>query len=192
MSFALQDGWSLGVTPSMDWFRENGASTSDALVWGATITGVKVFEGGNVLGLGLGAFSGIEENTFFPFPIVKWRFSPRWQLINPLAAGPTGPAGLELDYLTDAGWSVGVGVAWRKTRFRLSESGPVANGVGQVSGAPIFLRATRVFDGGFTLNLYGGVVVGGQLKVEDPSGNLLRKDDFDMSPIVGANFTMRF
>ncbi len=192
MSFALQDGWSLGVAPSMDWFRENGASTSDALVWGATLTGVKLFDDGNLLGLGLAAFSGIEENTFFPFPIVKWRFSPRWQLINPLAAGPTGPAGLELDYLTDAGWSVGVGVAWRKTRFRLSESGPVANGVGQVSGAPIFLRAARVFEGGFTLNLYAGVVVGGELKVEDPAGNQLRKDDFDMSPIVGANLTMRF
>jgi hypothetical protein len=192
MSFALQDGWSLGVAPSMDWFRENGASTSDALVWGATLTGVKLFDDGNLLGLGLAAFSGIEENTFFPFPIVKWRFSPRWQLINPLAAGPTGPAGLELDYLTDAGWSVGVGVAWRKTRFRLSESGPVANGVGQVSGAPIFLRAARDFEGGLTLNLYAGVVVGGELRVEDASGNLLRKDDFDPSPIVGANLTLRF
>jgi hypothetical protein len=85
-----------------------------------------------------------------------------------------------------------VGAAWRKTRFRLSESGPVANGVGQVSGAPIFLRAAREFEGGLTLNLYAGVVVAGELRVEDASGNLLRKDDFDPSPIVGANLTWRF
>lgn len=192
LSFAVQDGWRIGVAPSADWFRENGANTSDALVWGATLTAVKGFEGGNFLGLGLAAFSGIEENNFFPFPIVNWRFGPRWKLINPLAAGPTGPAGLELEYLTDSGWSVGVGAAWRKARFRLSETGPVPNGVGQVSGAPIFLRASREFDDGFTLNLYAGVVVAGQLRVENPSGVKLREDDFDVSPIVGANFTVRF
>ena len=192
MNFALQDDWILGVAPSMDWFRENGGSSSDALVWGATLSATKRFDDGNFLGLGLAAFSGIEENQFFPFPIVNWRFGPRWQLVNPLAAGPTGPAGLELDYLTDSGWTVGVGAAWRKTRFRLSQSGPVANGVGQVSGAPIFLRAAREFEGGLTLNLYAGVVVAGELRVESASGNLLRKDDFDMSPIVGANLTLRF
>jgi hypothetical protein len=192
MTFALQDDWSLGVAPSMDWFRENGAANSEALVWGATLSATKRFDNGNFLGLGLAAFSGLEENRFFPFPIVNWRFGQRWQLVNPLAAGPTGPAGLELDYLTDSGWTVGVGAAWRKTRFRLSESGPVANGVGQVSGAPIFLRAARDFEGGLTLNLYAGVVVGGELRVEDASGNLLRKDDFDPSPIVGANLTLRF
>jgi hypothetical protein len=192
MSFALQDGWILGVTPSADWFRENGASTGESLVWGATASATKRFEDGNFLGLGLAAFSGLEENRVFPFPIVNWRFSPRWQLINPLAAGPTGPAGIELDYLTDAGWTVGLGAAWRKTRFRLSETGPVANGVGQVSGAPIFLRAAREFDGGLTLSLYAGVVVAGELRVEDSSGNLVAKDDFDPSPIVGANLTLRF
>jgi hypothetical protein len=141
MSMSLQDGWSLGVAPSMDWFRENGASTSDALVWGATFTAAKRFDDGNVLGLGLAAFSGIEENTFFPFPVVNWRFSPRWRLINPLPAGPTGPAGLELDYLTDGGWSIGIGAAWRTSRFRLSQTGPVANGVGEVNVALLdFLR----------------------------------------------------
>lgn len=192
LSFALQDGWSLGVSPQLDWFRENGANTSDALVWGATVAALKRYEGGNVLGLGLAAFSGIEDNSFFPFPIVNWRFSPRWRLINPLAAGPTGPAGLELDYLADGGWTIGVGAAWRTTRFRLSASGPVPDGVGEVSGAPIFLRATREFLGNYTLNLYAGVVAGGRLRVEDASGRTVMEDDFDLSPIVGANLTVRF
>jgi hypothetical protein len=192
MSFALEEGWNLGVSPSMDWFRENGADTGESLVWGATLSASKRFEDGNFLGLGLAAFSGLEENRFFPFPIVNWRFSPRWQLINPLAAGPTGPAGLEIDYLAENGWTVGVGAAWRKSRFRLSETGPVANGIGQVSGAPVFLRAARELGGGFILNLYAGVVFGGQLRVEDAAGNLLTKEDFGTAPIVGANLTVRF
>ena len=192
VSFAVQEGWRIGIAPSVDWFRENGAKTSDALVWGATLSATKIFEGGDFLGLGLAAFSGIEENNFFPFPIVNWSFGPRWRLINPLAAGPTGPAGLELDYLTDSGWTLGAGAAWRKTRYRLSQSGPVPNGVGQLSGAPIFLRASREFAEAYTLNLYAGVVVGGQLRVENAAGARLREDDFDASPIFGANLTVRF
>jgi hypothetical protein len=192
LTFALRDGWSVGVTPSFDWFLENGASASDALAWGATFSAIKRFDGGNFLGLGLGAFDRLEETSIFPFPIVNWRFGERWRLINPLAAGPTGPAGLELDYLFDNGWALGVGAAWRRTRYRLSEGGPVANGVGEISGAPIFLRATREFAKTYTLNLYAGVVAGGELRVEDSSGNLLRKDDFDISPLVGFNVTARF
>jgi hypothetical protein len=192
LSFALQDGWSFGVSPSMDWFRENGASTGDALVWGATMTAIKRFDDGNILGLGLAAYSGIEEDTFFPFPIVNWRFSPRWSLINPLAAGPTGPAGLELDYLTDSGWKLGVGFAYRQARYRLSQNGPVPNGVGEFSGVPIYLRASRQLEGPLTLNLYVGAVAGGEIRVESPTGQLLVKEDLEIGPIVGFNVAVRF
>jgi hypothetical protein len=192
LSFALRDGWSVGIAPAFDWFRENGAKSSDALVWGATFTAAKRFEGGNVLGLGLGAFSQIEQNSFFPFPIVNWQFNKNWRLINPLAAGPTGPAGLELDYIFDNGWILGAGAAWRKSRWRLSEDGPVVNGVGEIRGAPIFLRASREFARTYTLNLYAGVVAGGELRVEDQNGNLLRKEEFDLAPIIGLNLTARF
>lgn len=192
LSFALRDGWSVGVTPSADWFRENGAKTSDALVWGATLSAVKRFADGNLLGLGVAVFDRIEQTSVFPIPIVDWRFSSRWRLINPLAAGPTGPAGLELDYLFDSGWTLGVGATWRRTRFRLSQNGPVPDGIGEISGVPVFLRAFREFAGAYTLNLYAGVVVAGQMRVENARGNLLREDDLNLSPIVGANVTVRF
>lgn len=192
ISFAASDGWSLGVTPSFDWFRENGAKSSDSLNWGATFTAAKRFADGNVLGLGLAVFDRIEETTLFPFPIVDWRFGRNWRLSNPLAAGPTGPAGLQLDYLFDNGWTVGAGFAYRESRSRLSASGPVANGVGQISGVPVFLRASRSFDQTVTLNAYVGTVANGELRVEGPSGNLLRKEEFDLAPLVGFNVTARF
>jgi hypothetical protein len=192
LSFAASDGWSLGVTPAFDWFKENGAQSSDALSWGATLTAAKRFPDGNVLGIGLAAFERIEDTSLFPFLIVDWRFSERWRLINPLAAGPTGPAGLELDYLFDNGWTVGVGAAFRESRWRLSASGPVANGIGQISGVPVYLRASRSFDRSITFNAYIGAVANGELRVESPSGNLLRKEEFDLAPLVGLNITARF
>lgn len=192
LSFAMSDGWSVAVTPSFDWFKENGAKSSDALNWGATFAAAKRFADGNVLGLGFAAFERIEDTSLFPFPIVDWRFGQNWRLSNPLAAGPTGPAGLQLDYLFDNGWTVGAGFAYREFRARLSASGPVANGIGQISGVPVFLRASRSFDRTFTLNAYVGAVANGELRVESPSGTLLRKEEFDLAPLVGFNVTARF
>jgi hypothetical protein len=192
LSFVLSDGWNIGVTPSFDWFEEDGAKTSDSLVWGATLTAVKRFADGNLLGVGVGAFDRLEDSGVFPFPIVNWQFGENWRLINPLAAGPTGPAGLELDYLFDNDWSVGVGAAYRRVRFRLDQSGPTPNGIGEIRGVPVFLRVSNTYARTYTLNLYAGLVAGGELRVEDSSGNELQREDFDLAPLFGFNFTARF
>jgi Domain of unknown function (DUF6268) len=192
VAFGLRDGWSLGVIPSVDWFKENGAKTSDSLVWGGIVSATKRFADGNRIGLGVGVYDRLEKTSAIPFLIVDWRFSDRWRLTNPLAAGPTGPAGLELDYQLNADWELGVGAAWRLTRFRLSESGPVPNGVGEERGLPVFLRATRGLGAQASLHLFAGVVAAGELRVEDASGNVLRKDDYDPAPFVAMSFVGRF
>ena len=192
MSFAVGDGWSVGFAPSADWFKENGANSGDSLVWGATLSGAKQFADGNRLGLGVGVFSQIEKTKAFPFLIVDWRLSERWRLVNPLPTGPTGPAGLELDYRFDGGWTAGVGASYRVLRFRLSDTGPVSNGVGQESGVPVFLRVTRNFSEQMALHFYGGVVAGGKLRVENSSGDKLREEDFDPAPLFGLTFVGRF
>ena len=192
LSFAVGDGWSVGFAPSADWFKENGANTGDSLVWGATLSGTKRFADGNRLGLGAGIFSQIEKTKVFPFVIVDWRLNDRWRLVNPLPSGPTGPAGLELDYRFDGSWTAGVGASYRVLRFRLSDTGPVSNGVGQESGVPVFLRVTRNFTEQMALHFYGGVVAGGKLRVENSSGDKLRTEDFDPAPLFGLTFVGRF
>ena len=192
LAFDLGDGWVLGAAPSFDWFREKGADSNDALTWGATLSGTKRFEDGNRLGLGVGAFDGIDKTTVFPFLVVDWRLSERWRLVNPLPSGPTGPAGLELDYRFDGGWTAGVGAAWRVWRFRLSDTGPTPGGIGEERGVPVFLRVTRRFTDRLALHLYGGVVVAGQLRLEDASGRRLREEDYDPAPLFGATFVGSF
>lgn len=192
LSFALSDGWRVLFAPSADWFKENGADTGDSLVWGATLAGTRQFEGGNRLGVGLGVFSQIEKTSVFPFFVVDWRLNDRWRLLNPLASGPTGPAGLELEYRFDDGWLASVGAAYRVLRFRLSDSGSVRNGVGEETGVPVFLRVTRNFTEQMALHFYGGVVVGGELRVENSSGDTVREVSFDPAPIVGLSLVGRF
>ncbi len=192
LSFDAGGGWTLGVTPAVEWFREDGADNGDAFTWGATFSGSRRFADGNMLGLGVGVFDSIEETTVFPFVVVDWRLGDRWRLVNPLAAGPTGPAGLELDYEFDGGWTAGIGAAWRVLRFRLSDSGPVPGGIGEERGMPVFLRLTHRVGQQAALHVYGGVVINGQLRVEDSSGGRLRQDDLDPAPLFGALFMARF
>lgn len=192
LSFDVGDGWSVGAAPSVDWIRENGANNSDSLTWGALVSGTKRFDDGNRVGLGVGVYDRIETTQVFPFLIVDWRLGDRWRLINPLPSGPTGPAGLELDYEFDGGWTAGLGAAYRVLRFRLSDTGPTPNGIGEERGVPIFVRVTRNFNEQMAVHLYGGVVVAGELRVENSSGGLLRKDDFDPALLLGATFVGRF
>lgn len=190
--FGLDSGWMLNVTPSVDWSRENGADYGDSLNWGGIFSASRAFPDGNRIGLGIGVFDRIEKTSVFPLILVDWKLTDRWRLLNPLPAGPTGPAGLELDDRFDSGWNLGLGGAWRTTRFRLSETGPVPNGVGEERGLPIFLRATRNVAERMTLNLYAGVITAGQLRVEDSAGNALREVDFDPALLLGLTFLARF
>lgn len=192
LSFALGNDWSIGIAPSADWFAENGASANDSLTWGAFATATKRYANGNRLGFGLGAFDRLEKTSVFPMIIVDWKLGDRWKLVNPLPAGPTGPAGLELDYRLDSDWNLGAGAAWRSTRFRLSTNNAVANGIGEERGVPVFLRATRNLGKQMSLNLYAGVITNGELRIESPSGNRLTRVDYGTAPIFGATWAIRF
>jgi hypothetical protein len=87
---------------------------------------------------------------------------------------------------------MGVGAAYRRYRFRLSETGPVPNGVGEERGVPVFFRATYGFARQLSLHMYAGVVAGGRLEVDDSSGNTLRRDDFDPAPLLAVTLLGRF
>lgn len=64
--------------------------------------------------------------------------------------------------------------------------------MGEQRGVPVFLRWTADVSNQASVVLYAGAVVGGELRVEDPEGNTVRKESFDPAPLVGATFRMRF
>jgi hypothetical protein len=191
--FNLGDGWGLSVVPSIDRFREDGADAGDSDSWGSLLAVNRAFPDRNRIGIGVGVFRRIDDTEVFPLILVDWKLSERWRLQNPLPAGPTGPAGLELDYRLDSDWNLGIGAARRSSRFRLSSSGPVPGGIGEESAVPVFLRATRNLAPNATLVLYAGVLLGSELRVEDPSGRTPERNiDVDPAPLIAATFTARF
>lgn len=193
INYVLGDGWSLNVTPRADWSGEEGADQSEALGLGLTAGAVKMFGPGKMLGFGLAVFDDIDDTTFFPFILVDWKFDNGWRIANPLAVGPSGPAGLELSYDLGGGWDLGAGAAYRSTRFRLATDNRLAaNGAAEVSSLPAFVRAGYASRDGWRVDLYAGAFFGSELNIDDKSGNRVAEDKFGNAPSVAANFSIRF
>jgi hypothetical protein len=187
------EAWNIGVTPSVDSFREKGGDWGDSLSFGATFSVTRVFGPDRRLGLGVGVFERPEETRFFPFIAVDWPITDRLRLTNPLPAGPTGPAGLELRYRLDGGWETGVGAAYRSYRFRLASDNPSArDGIGEEDAVPVFLRVSRSLGPSYGLDFYAGALFSGQLRLEDRNGNRIAERDFDPAGLFAVSFSARF
>ncbi|MBP2675332.1 MAG: hypothetical protein H6Q84_2172 [Deltaproteobacteria bacterium] len=187
----LAGGWRLGFAPSLEWSGESGADWSRALVYGGILSAGKRLGPGLTLGIGAGVFYRLEETKAFPFLLVNWKISDRLRLSNPLRAGPTGPAGLELVLTAAEGWDIGFGGAWRSVRFRLDGDGIAPDGIGEIGSVPVWLRLSRG-TGRFGVDAYAGAVWGGRLRVEDETGGELGARSYDPAPFAALRAQARF
>lgn len=187
----LSGGWRLAVTPSAEFSRESGAGWGNSLAYGAVLSAAKRVGDTLTLGIGAGVFYRLEEVNAFPYIVVDWKVSERFRIANPLRAGPTGPAGLELVWAVSKGWDLGCGGAYRSMRFRLDDEGFAPGGVGEVRSIPAWVRLSYR-TGPVALDAYGGVVLGGKLGVEDERGGSVGSADFDPAPFAALRFQGRF
>ena len=190
--YRATEDWRLLFTPSIDFSGESSADFSEALRYGAVVSATYRFNPDFSLGAGVGIFHGLEETNAFPFLTMYLKISEKWLLTNPMSAGPIGPAGLELIYLPDGLWEFGGGGAYRSSRFRLDNDGPAPDGIGQSSGLPAWLRITRKLGRHHKLDVYGGVLLNGELRIEDRDGHKLGSDEFDPAAFMAINISARF
>jgi hypothetical protein len=185
-------GWVYFLTPSVDFIHERDADWSDSLTYGAVLSASRYFGPKKRIGFGLGLFQQLEEVKVFPFPAVDWQLTDTLRVKNPLPAGPTGPAGLEINYRVNTNWELGIGSAYRRIRFRLTDNGPFPGGIGEENGVIVFLHAATQFGGDMSLDLYGGALLNGELHVEDSRGHNIARHDFDTAPLLGATLRIQF
>ena len=189
--FTLDKNWKLFVAPSVGVAAESGADWGDSLVTGGIAWASYRFSPSLTLGLGAGVFSKPEEVSAFPLIIVDWKITDRVRLANPLQAGPTGPAGLELSY-TFNDFTIAAGGAYRSARFRLDDHGPVSNGAGEDKAFPLWARFSAKLGKAATVGLYGGAMVGGKMTIEDSRGHEISDESYDASPFLAATISLRF
>jgi hypothetical protein len=184
--------WSFFVRPSVDFFLEDGADWGESLIYGAVLGVSRNFGPDRRIGLGLSTFYRLEQFSALPFPFVDWRLTNRLRLMNPLQAGPTGGAGLELAFDPGGRFTLGGGGAYRSIRFRLRGDGPFPSGIGEEHAILAFVHAGARLGRIFTLDGYAGALLGGALRVEDSGGHRISERGFDPAPLVGATVTGRF
>lgn len=192
VSFRASESWRIFFSPSIDFLGESDADFSKAIRYGAAMTAAYLFRPDFSLGAGLRIFHGLEETRLVPFLTVYWKIDENWLLTNPFSAGPIGPAGLELTYSLSDLWELGGGGGYRSSRFRLDDKGIAPDGIGQLSGLPVWLRITRKFSRQYKLDLYGGVLLAGELRMEDRDGHKLDSDDFDPAAFMAVNISTNF
>ena len=190
--YAADAGLTFTAMPSVQWAYESGASTGDALNWGAILAVSKAYSKDLTLGIGAGIFREIDETKVFPVVLVDWRIDDRLRLTNPTPAGPAGGAGLELAWTLDDRWEIAGGGAWRTFRFRLDRNGPYPDGIGEKESIPLLLRATWRPAPSSRLDFYAGVAIAGKLTVYDRDNRELVAQDFDPAPLLGLTFQSRF
>ena len=185
-------GWIYFLTPSVDFLHERDTDWGDSLTYGAELSASRNFGPKKRIGFGIGLFQQLESVKVFPFPVVDWQLTDTLRVNNPLPAGPTGPAGLEINYRVNTNWELGIGSAYRRVRFRLKNNGPFPDGIGEENGVISFLHASTQFGGNMSLDLYSGALLNGELLVEDSHGHNIARHDFNTAPLLGATLRMQF
>lgn len=192
LSYDLTPGWSLFVAPSVQISREDGADWGNAIGYGGVLSLTRDFGSDLSLGVGVAAFSQLEELTAFPIVAVNWRITDRLRLANPFRSGPAGPAGLELSYKIGSDWDLAAGAAYRSERFRLKNSGLFPSCIGESRLIPAWARISRSAGSNFQLDFYAGAMFGGAVSIDDSTGNRITSDNYDPAPFLAFAISCRF
>ncbi|MFO1232471.1 MAG: hypothetical protein U1E57_04265 [Paenacidovorax caeni] len=164
-------GWlSMSVAPSVDWFGEKGASSSDSRVWAPCSRVSSSSRAAIAWVLALACTGKLEKPA--PFPCVGGLALERALAFGELKAAqwPDWAGRPEFDYRLDGGWTLGGGFSYCSVRFRFLADRPLARGGvgGRKTGVPLFFAGNAPIQSQMALHVYGGAVVGGKLRLEMP------------------------
>ncbi len=192
LGLALSKTLVLGVSPSVEWLYDTAASSGDGLIYGSVVSLAKIVRPGMVLGGGASIYRQFYNVKVSPFAIVRWKLDDRWTIANAFSAGPVGGAGVELRYTANPRWEGAVGGVWRSERFRLASPGTGAGDVGETSMIPMFARVSRTFATHWRLDLYGGAMTAGEVRVKDSNGDERGSIAYDVAPAMAINLNAKW
>ena len=192
--YSIDDRWGIRGGGLFMISRETDADWEDSFSGGGTF-GVDYRHSDSLfLSLGLGVVSQIEDDAMaIPMLAVQWVPAAQWVVrVGAVPVGGGALAGAEVAYEFNDQWELGLGMLLNRDRFRLDDSGPAPDGVGEDRFLPLRLRLAWTFHPQFTLNFIAGMVLGGELKLQDEDGNNLRKEDYDPATYLGLRLAARF
>lgn len=193
INWKADERWNLFAVPTIRWFAEEGADLSDGQIGGLLAAASYRVNDRLSIGPGFGVFSELEDDVdWFPILAIDWKLTDSLALRTGGGFAATEGPGLVLNWRPSDRWALSLGARYEKARFRLDNVGVAAAGVGQETGVPVFLGATRSFGRHLSLSLVAGVEFAGELRLEDADGGVIDKTRYDPAPFGGATLDLRF
>lgn len=192
--YKVDDQWTVYGGPMLGFSAESGADIDDAVTGGGVLGGSYRVNDELTVGAGVGVFSQIEDSAAI-FPIIRfdWKFAPQWTLRSGrFDLGSQGGAGVELAYDATETIQIAAGAQYQTRRFRLDDTGAAPGGVGEETIVPVYARLSYNPNPGLSLSVFGGVIFGGEVRIENSSGSNIADKDFDPAPVLGARAVFRF
>ena len=184
-----QTQWFLGGIAKSSYEETASMST----VAGGSIGIIHSYSSDLTLGIGIGIVGQVlDDARLFPVFVVDWKLSDDWKITSDISTRFGSRTGFELLWTPREEWTLGVGLSYGYSRFKLDDSGFARNGAGETTSLPLTFRATYHASPTFDLTLLGGVVYSGSLQVTDQARNLVLDRDYDPAGAVGLFGQIRF
>lgn len=194
LAYAIDDHWGVRGGGVVMLSRETDADWGDSFSGGGT-AGVDYRHSDTLfVSAGLGVVSQLEDGAkVVPSLAARWLPAEKWTVRVGAVPGSGGAAAAaEVAYQLNEKLELGLGLLYRQRRFRLDDSGPAPDGVGEEKTLPLRLRVGWNFHPQIGLHFVAGVALAGELELDDQNGNSLRKEDYDPAAYLGVRVAGRF
>lgn len=194
LNWQIDDQWSLLGGPVLRIAGEGSSAFDDSLSGGALLGFNYRANPDLSLGLALGVLSQIEDDPgIIPIPMLRWRFVDGWTVrMGIQQLGGRAGVGPEISWAISEVVDVGIGFQYQRRRYRLDDHGSNSGHIGEESSLPLFLRVGFKPVDGLLLELFGGVVAGGELKTQDVGGDHTFDRGYDTAGTLGLRAEYRF
>lgn len=187
---SINDQWSFIVGVGVDSSFEHGAEFEDSLTYGGF--GAANYKVSDTLSLGFGAIvrTRLDDDAFaIPIVSIDWQIAEQWRLSSRTRANSFG---VSLAYQATEALELSLNGAYAARSFRLDDEGAAPEGVGRISGVPIFLEAAYKVDPQITIGGRVGAVVAASYKLDDVNEVEVFDEDSDIGIYAGLNVTVTF
>ena len=189
----VSEKWSGFAAPTLRFTGESRADFSDSLTGGAFAGFAYKFSERLRIGPGIGVLTQIEDSTsVIPIIVINWKITNTLSLNTGRGIAASHGPGLTLDWQPSRNWAFSISGRYESLRFRLANDGPVPNGIGDDRSLPLFVGIAYSFTPMVRISAVGGIEVGGELRLEDESGNTITEQDHDPTGFLGITFSGRF
>lgn len=189
-STQLTDTWSGVVGATVKSAYADGADYSDSVTYGGLLGATYAFSEKLSIGAGVLVRSSLEDDALvLPLITIDWKIS---DTLSFSTVPSPGRRFLGFTYEPCESWAFTAGAAFEFIDFRLDDESPAPEGVGRYQRIPVGGGVTYNASKQIALSLYGGVMVGQELTLDDSQGERIQREDMDPSAFIGGGLTFRF